>query len=164
VSTQKTVAAPTASAVPNPVPAHATGGVSVNPAGAVLPNHGRTPGAVNPLVSQANIAQTICVSGWTKTIRPPSAYTTRLKVAALASGCAYRGDTASGDYEEDHLICLELGGAPRAAANLWPEPDNSPEGAKVKDVVESKLHSLVCDHAITLATAQRAIATSWWVA
>jgi hypothetical protein len=32
------------------------------------------------------------------------------------------------------------------------------------DVVENKPHSLVCDHAVSLALAQRAIATNWWVA
>jgi len=161
-TTPKTVAAPTVPAVPNP--AHATGGITVNPAGAVLPNSARTPGAINPAVSQANIGRTICVSGWTATIRPPSSYTTELKVQQLASGYTYKGDTAKGDYEEDHLVSLELGGAPSAEANLWPEPYKAPEGARVKDVVENKLHSLVCDHAVSLATAQRAIASNWWVA
>jgi hypothetical protein len=161
-TTPKTVAAPSVPAVPNP--AHATGGITVNAAGAVLPNSARTPGAVNPSVSQANIGRTICVSGWTATIRPDSSYTTELKVQQLASGYTYKGDTAKGDYEEDHLISLELGGAPSAEANLWPEPYKAPEGARVKDVVENKLHSLVCDHAVSLATAQRDIATNWWVA
>jgi len=163
-TTPETVAAPTAPAATKPIPAHATGGVTVNSAGAVLPNHARTPGAVNPSVSQANIGRTICVSGWTATIRPPSSFTTELKVQQLASGYTYKGDTAKGDYEEDHLISLELGGAPSAEANLWPEPYKAPEGARVKDVVESKLHTLVCRGTITLATAQRAIATNWWTA
>jgi hypothetical protein len=141
-----------------------SGGITVNPAGAVLPNSVRTPGAINPSVTQANIGQTICVSGWTATVRPPASTTTRLKVAQLASGYTYKGDTATGDYEEDHLISLELGGAPSAEANLWPEPYNAPEGARVKDQVENKLHALVCSGTISLATAQRAIATNWWVA
>ena len=84
------------------------------------------------------------MSGWTATIRPDSSYTTELKVQQLASGYTYRGDAAKGDYEEDHLISLELGDAPSAEANLWPEPYKAPEGARVKDVVENKLHSLVC--------------------
>jgi hypothetical protein len=142
----------------------AAGGITVNAAGAVLPNQARTPGALNPLVTQANIATTICVSGWTATIRPPSSFTTALKVQQLASGYTYNGDRATKDYEEDHLISLEIGGAPNDPANLWPEPYNSPEGARVKDVVESKLHALVCSHSITLATAQRAIASNWWTA
>ncbi len=53
---------------------------------------------------------------------------------------------------------------PSAETNLWPEPYNSPEGARVKDQVENKLHSLIRNRTITLATAQRAIATNWWTA
>ena len=49
-------------------------------------------------------------------------------------------------------------------ANLWPEPYNAPEGARVKDVIENKLHTLICGGTITLATAQKAIASNWWVA
>ena len=114
-----------------PVSTDPAAGISVNAAGAVLPNSAGTPGATNPLVSQANIGKTICVSGWTATVRPNSSVTTELKVAQLASGYTYRGDTATGDYEEDHLISLEIGGAPSAEANLWPEPFNAPEGARV---------------------------------
>ena len=147
-----------------PVAAIRSGGITVNAAGAVLPNSARTPGALNPSVTQATIGRTICVTGWTSTIRPSSSVTTGLKVAQLASGYTYRGDTATRDYEEDHLISLELGGAPSAEANLWPEPYNSPEGARVKDVLENKLHSLICGGTITLATAQRAIASNWWIA
>ena len=97
-------------------------------------------------------------------MRPSSSVTTGIKVAQLASGYTYKGDAATGDYEEDHLISLELGGAPSAEANLWPEPYNAPEGARVKDQVENKLRTLICGGTITLATAQRAIASNWWVA
>ena len=123
-----TVAAPTAAVSPSPTATSATGTTTVNPAGAVLPNRARTPGAVNPAVNQANIGQTICVTGWTATIRPPPAFTTRLKQEQLATGYTDKGDTATGDYEEDHRISLEIGGAPNAEATLWPEPYNSPEG------------------------------------
>ena len=139
-------------------------GLVITAAGAVLPNRARTPGAINPAVTQADIGDTICVSGWTSTIRPSSSVTTALKESQLASGYAYQGDTSTSDYEEDHLISLELGGAPSNPANLWPEPYNSPEGARVKDLVENKLRSLVCSHTISLATAQHAIAANWWTA
>ena len=164
------VKSPKASAeivTPKPIavpPPQQSGGDSLNAAGAILPNAARTPGALNPAVNQADIGQTICVPGWTKTVRPPSSLTTQLKVQQLASGYAYKGDTATGDYEEDHLISLELGGAPSAQTNLWPEPYNTPEGARVKDRVENKLHTLVCEHGISLATAQHAIASNWWTA
>ncbi len=145
-------------------PRHVRVGVVVTAAGAVLPNHDRTPGAVNPAVTQATIGRTICVAGWTSTVRPSSSVTTRLKIAELASGYSYKGETATGVYEEDHLIPLELGGAPSDPRNLWPEPYNSPEGARVKDLVENRLHALVCSHVIGLAVAQKAISINWWSA
>jgi hypothetical protein len=147
-----------------PRPAETTGGVTVNSAGAALPDPIRTPGATNPAVTQADIAKTICVSGWTATVRPPSSFTTALKERQLASGYAFHGDTATADYEEDHLISLEIGGSPTSELNLWPEPYNTADGARVKDVVEGKLHSLVCAGSMTLATAQHAIASNWWTA
>ncbi len=44
-----------------------------------LPDPGLTPGAINPAVTQGNIGATICVRGWTRTIRPPAQYTEDLK-------------------------------------------------------------------------------------
>jgi Protein of unknown function (DUF3761) len=130
----------------------------------VLPNRSLTPGAVNTAVTQANIHSTICRTGYTKTIRPPSDYTTSLKESQLASGYAYHGDTSTADYEEDHLISLELGGAPRNPRNLWPEPYAASEGARVKDRVENELHDLVCSGRLRLSAAQHAIAVNWWAA
>ena len=127
----------------------------------VLPDPSVTPGVVNPDVTQANIHSTICVSGFTSTIRPPSSYTTSLKIKQLASGYSVNGDYNTGDYEEDHLISLELGGHPTDPRNLWPEPYADKYGARVKDRVENELHDLVCSGAITLRTAQRAIAGNW---
>jgi hypothetical protein len=136
----------------------------INSAGAVLPNSSRTPGAVNPNVTQANISSTICTAGWTSTVRPPSSYTTALKKQQLATGYAYHGDTNTGDYEEDHLIPLELGGSPASVLNLWPEPYNASDGAITKDKIENKLNALVCDGALSLTVAQHAIAANWFVA
>jgi len=87
-----------------------------------LPNNSVTPGAVNQAVTQSNFDSTICVSGYTKTIRPPVSYTNRLKYSQLDSGYNYRGDTSAHDYEEDHLIPLEVGGSPTSVKNLWPQP------------------------------------------
>ncbi|MFD8393034.1 hypothetical protein ACFV2N_28495 [Streptomyces sp. NPDC059680] len=38
-----------------------------------------TPSAYNPDVTQSNIHSTICVSGWTATVRPPTSHTNPLK-------------------------------------------------------------------------------------
>ena len=146
-----------------PSPSH-TGGLVLTNDGAILPNPQRTPGAVNPAVSQDTISSTICRAGWTNTIRPPSSYTTALKEQQLATGYAYRGDSSPGDYEEDHLISLELGGSPTDAANLWPEPYAATDGARTKDRIENRLHNLVCAGTISLSTAQHAIAINWWQA
>lgn len=110
------------------------------------------------------MSATICVTGWTAHVRPPSSYTTALKQRQLATGYAWRGDADTGDYEEDHLIPLELGGSPSSPANLWPEPYGNADGASSKDTVENHLHELVCSGAVGLRTAQRAIATNWWTA
>ena len=78
-----------------------------------------TPGVVNPDVTQATIAETICRRGWTRTIRPPVDYTNELKLEQMK---AYRRAGSPSDYQEDHLISLELGGHPTDPRNLWPEP------------------------------------------
>jgi hypothetical protein len=130
-----------------------------------LPDRSLTPGATNPDVTPANLGKTICAKGWTATIRPPASYTTALKRRQIAQ-YGYT-DTALADYEEDHLVSLELGGDPRDPANLWPEPyratlaDGTPVGAHVKDQLENRLNDLVCSGEMPLATAQHLIATDW---
>lgn len=130
----------------------------------IYPNASLTPGATNADVTQANIDETICNPHWsTKTIRPPEEYTYRLKGEQL--GQYGDADMKSGDYEEDHLIPLELGGNPTDPKNLWPEPyaTSIPDGgAKYKDKVESYLREQVCDGAMPLAQAQQEIATDWY--
>jgi hypothetical protein len=39
---------------------------------------------LNPAVTQATIEQTICVRGWTKTVRPPVSYTGSVKHKMMA--------------------------------------------------------------------------------
>jgi len=136
---------------------------STPPAG-FLPNAKRTPGATNGAVTQATIYRTICVRGYTTRIRPPESYTYALKRNQLASGYAYHGIMSTSFYEEDHLIALELGGAPRDPKNLWPEPYAGPYGAHVKDKLENRLHVLVCNGSMALRTAQHLIATNWYAA
>lgn len=80
------------------------------------PDHEMTPGVRNPSVTQQNIKTTICKVGWTKTIRPPSSYTTNLKKQQIIE-YGY-SDTTPGHYEEDHLISLQLGGHPSNEKNL----------------------------------------------
>lgn len=74
---------------------------------------------------------------------------------------AYGWTGTTADYEEDHLIPLEVGGNPTDPNNLWPEPYAEPNGARDKDKVENSLHDRVCSGQMTLADAQGLIATNW---
>jgi hypothetical protein len=109
----------------------------------------RTPGVLNPNVTQANIHSTICVRGWTRTIRPPTSYTNALKAKQMRE---YGVGGSMSNYQEDHLISLSLGGHPTDPRNLWPEPE--PRALEV-DRIEHELHEKVCSGELTLAEAQR---------
>lgn len=125
----------------------------------IYPN-AQTPGAINVTVTQANIGSTICTSGYTATIRPPASYTNKLKKQQLISGYIPGADARNpGDYEEDHLISLELGGNPTDPKNLWPEKYPT---ARQKDQVEDFLHTELCAGMITLAQAQQSIVKDWY--
>jgi hypothetical protein len=108
----------------------------------------RTPGVLNPDVTQGTIGETICVRGWTRTIRPSTDYTNALKAKQLRA-YALAGPLSA--YQEDHLISLELGGHPTDPRNLWPEP--YPRAARV-DAIENELNGRVCEGSLTLAEAQ----------
>ena len=124
-----------------------------------LPNPVLTPGAINPEVTQANLQYTVCVEGYTKTIRPPADFTNNLKRLQISEyGYADRNPK---HYDEDHLIALSIGGAPNDPHNLWPEPRNSKWNARKKDQLEFVLFKMVCDQEISLAEAQHAMATNW---
>jgi hypothetical protein len=122
------------------------GGGTATPA--VLASQTLTPGSLNPDVTQATIAETICVRGWTATVRPPTAYTNGLKAEQMP---LYGEAGSPSDYQEDHLISLELGGNPTDPGNLWPEP--YPRAAEV-DRIENELNDRVCSGELTLADAQ----------
>jgi hypothetical protein len=112
----------------------------------VLP---RVPGVLNPDVTQETIGSTICVHGWTATIRPPVDYTNALKLEQMG---AYGETGPASAYQEDHLISLELGGDPTDPDNLWPEP--YPRAADV-DQIENELNAQVCSGRLSLRDAQR---------
>jgi hypothetical protein len=130
-----------------------------------LPKSNLTPGAINPAATQANLSTTVCRSGWATSVRPPSAYTSALKLVQIVQyGYA---DRNPGDYQEDHLVPLELGGAPRDRRNLWPEPnvavlvDGTQVGSTQKDALEDALHARVCAGQLALDEAQRMVAEDW---
>ena len=63
-------------------------------------------------------------------------------------------------HEVDHLISLEVGGS-NDISNLWPEPYAGRWGAHTKDVLENKLHDLVCSGRLSLRSAQTQEAHDW---
>ena len=134
-----------------------------------LPDPRCTPGAVNTMVTQANVQSTICASGYTTSARPPESITEPAKNRSMA---AYGSPGSASQYEYDHLVPLELGGS-SDVRNLWPELDSgSPSqfdssdgfGDNAKDGVEDRLNAAVCSDQVSLAAAQRAIAANWTTA
>lgn len=117
-----------------------------------------TPGATNLVVTQGSIRQTICVPGWTASIRPPASYTTALKRRQMPE-YGLTGPLSS--VEEDHLIPLSSGGSPTDPGNLWPEPRSGPRSAAAKDKMELANWEAVCSGRMTLAAAQAQILADW---
>jgi hypothetical protein len=115
---------------------------------AVVADPVHTPGVLNPDVTQETIGATICVQGWTRSVRPPTDYTNALKLRQMR---VYGETGPPSAYQEDHLISLELGGHPTDPRNLWPEP--YPRAARV-DTIENELNAQVCGGSLTLAEAQ----------
>jgi len=119
-----------------------------------LPDRTCTPGAV-----RTTDVQSICHGGPTKQYRPSSSYIRRLKVQQISEyGYA---DSNPSDYEEDHLIAIEIGGDGKDPKNLWPERHIGPNNSYDKDRVEGWLHREICEGAMTPEQAQHGVATDW---
>jgi hypothetical protein len=124
-----------------------------------LPDSQCTPGAANPQVTQETIHNTICVTGFSKSVRPPTSYTDPLKVQLMKS---YGFVDSRSNYEFDHLIPLEVGGAPYDVKNLWPESRYGEPNSIEKDRFENYLHVQVCSDSMNLSEAQKEISTNWF--
>ena len=116
-------------------------------------------GTVNLAVAQSNIASTICKSGWTKTVRPSVSYTNKIKKQQLQEIKVSWLNAYL--YELDHLVPLEVGGAPKDLANLRIQLWDGPAGARVKDVLETRVKRLVCKGTITLEQGQSCFLNGW---
>lgn len=126
-----------------------------SPAHAQVPDYSPPPGAINPQVTQANIRTTVCLRGWTQTVRPPVSYTSALKRRQMRDRHL---PGRPSDYQEDHYVPLELGGHPTDARNLWPQPIRE---ARAKDELENALNRAVCGGRLTLTQAQRCLLPDW---
>lgn len=120
--------------------------------------------ARSPAVTQATIGTTICVRGWTATIRAPASYTDQLKVQQLQQFAGqHHGDPQwnVAGTEEDHRLSLDLGGAPSDPMNLSPEVRRT---ATLKDEDEAALggsQGKVCRGEMTLEQAQQELISKW---
>jgi hypothetical protein len=122
-----------------------------NPPVRVIPNPALTPGEA-VLVSRSEVCQA-------NTGEANQEVPEQLKEAVFKE---YGLNNAPRNaYEVDFLITPALGGS-ASIRNLWPEPYNSRTwNAHTKDVLENRLHSLVCSGQVDLSTAQRDIASNW---
>lgn len=107
--------------------------------------------AVIGLIDPSCTLEKVCTPGYTATVRPGSKYTTELKKSQMA-WLGLGGDASQ--YEEDHIISLELCGAPKDPRNLIPEPWSR---ARAKDVMETRFHRAVCKGQMSLEDAQNKI-------
>ena len=123
----------------------------------VLPDPSATPGVLNPGVSPDTIKTTICVHGWTATVRPPVSYTDKLRAADTPPG------HKPSEGELDHRVSIEDSGSPTDPKNLWWQVYSDHYGARVKDVLETKLSRAVCAGKIPLSEAQAALLGNWLV-
>jgi len=114
-----------------------------------LPNRRLTPG----VALRVGGAQ-ICRAGYASSVR---------NVPASEKEAVYRRYRVAHvpyAHEVDHLVSLELGGS-NDIRNLWPEPYVGRWGARTKDVLENRLHDLVCSGRLRLRFAQRIEARNW---
>ncbi len=116
-----------------------------------VPRRGLTPGATSPVT-----VHDVCP---VERRAPVPEVPASVKQQVFA---AYGITNPSPDaYEVDFLITPELGGS-TSIRNLWPEPYFETRwNAHVKDALEDRLHRLVCNGDLDLATAQREISEDW---
>ena len=111
---------------------------------------------INPAVNQGTIHNTVCIKGWTASIRPPVAYTNTIKKQRLLQQDL--PIELISDFQLDHKLPLSLGGSPDDPHNLVLQDH---DGAVIKDTVERCLSEAICSGTISLDTAQQAIWRDW---
>lgn len=152
------ISTPTDEAVAQAAVAKAPGTIPVPSSGtkagpAILyPNPTLTPGSV-----LSTDAATICASGYASSVRNVSTATKKKVYAEY--GLTY--PQASGAYEVDHFIPLEIGGS-NDITNLWPEPAAPAPGFHQKDQFEDFEHDQICSGKISVQEAQSRMVSDWY--
>jgi len=116
-----------------------------------FPDHQRTPGALNPDVTQDNLQETVCAAGWIEKITPPPAQLDKLKAKQMKQ-LHLRGPAKN--YQEDHLVPLCAGGSPSDPRNLWPQRIEGDWNSRVKDQLETAVCKALCSGDVTLEHAR----------
>jgi hypothetical protein len=124
-----------------------------------IPDHELMPGYLNSDVTQANVMQTVCVAGWTNSIRPSRAYIAKLKLDQMRE-LGQLGHPS--EYHEDHVVPLCAGGHPTDRRNLWPQPLRSKWADKDKNDLEQSVCRMLCRGEITLQAAQAIFLAPDW--
>jgi hypothetical protein len=114
------------------------------------PRSAITPGDVRPIGLDE-----VCRTGEAQVVVRDIPADTRKAVFA-----AYGIRPDSGKYEVDYLITPDLGGRD-TVRNMWPQPYSTAWNAREKDKLEQRLHQMVCNRQMDLATAQRELAADW---
>jgi hypothetical protein len=158
--------------------AQSSPGVQASPGLDVCHVNGVTYCATNPVVTDANVQQTICNPNWTRGLRPPATLTEEWKREILA---AYHLPGSLRDYEGDHRMPeADLGGDPGAylQGGQWVVTtqvvtlpsgavvpanfaDESPASPNPKDHDETALHDQVCAGHLTLTAARTQLRDRW---
>lgn len=114
---------------------------------------------LNRDVRQETIDSTICVKGYSRSVRPSTSYTNGVKRKLMREkGIDW---SRAREFELDHIIPLAAGGHPRNIHNLMLQPWQGRDGAKAKDKLEARLHRMICKRKITLIEAQACIWKDW---
>jgi hypothetical protein len=124
-----------------------------------IPDHQRTPGAINPAITHDNIFSTVCVPSWTKSIRPPASYIAKLKLHQMRE---LGQPGVPHDYHEDHIVPLCLGGHPTDPRNLWPQPLHGQWADNDKNQLEQSVCRMLCLGDITLEAGQAILLAPDW--
>jgi hypothetical protein len=126
--------------------------------------------ALNPMVqgdamsAPNNFNATICNSGWTAAIRPPESWTNQYKTKEMNLHGFYIAYISN--YELDHRMPLELGGAPGSPdpSLSWENVNlslESPASPNPKDTDETILKKEVCHGQLTLSQARQELIDKW---
>lgn len=114
------------------------------------PHRDLTPGVTRPISRHA-----VCATKWSRDRRHVTEAMKRQVAAAYGVPWSQHAN-----YEFDHLIPRELGGADDVA-NLWPQKWTGPNNARQKDRLENALHRAVCAGQLSLSDAQESIRRDW---